>query len=71
MKALFSLRFFLQAVVFIVAMMAIHVIASAMSYDIGGPTAKTAWLLTSLGGGTLVWWTLVAAKRSDRIDGEA
>ncbi len=58
MKALFSLRFILQAVVLIVVMVAIHVIASEMGYDISGVLG----LLTALGGGTLVWWTLEAAK---------
>ena len=67
MKALFSLRFILQAVVFIVAMTAIHVIASAMGYDISGVLG----LLTSLGGGTLVWWTLEAAKANKPDDEEA
>ena len=66
MKALFSLRFILQAVVFIVVMTAIHVIAGAMGYDISGVLGVT----TALGGGTLVWWTLEAAK-NDRNDGEA
>jgi hypothetical protein len=67
MKALFSKRSLLQFLIFIVLVVVINMIAGALGYDISGVMG----LLTALGGGTLVWWTLEAAKKSKIDDTDA